>query len=213
MDNKTYVIGLTGQSGSGKTLVSDHLKNCGYSVINADLVARQVTETGSDCNKNLAKIFPECFDEKFCLNRRKLGNVVFNDGQKLKMLNDTIFPYINRLIKEQINSHIESGVKVIVLDAPTLFEAGADKLCDIIISVVADDAVRLERIRGRDNISDESIKARFSSQKSKEFYLTHSDIILENNGTAEELLEYADRIFGDIKAVAEGQANGAKAKS
>ena len=205
MDNKTYVIGLTGQSGSGKTLVSDHLKECGYSVINADLVARQVTETGSECNKSLAKIFPECFDEMLCLDRRKLG-----DGQKLQILNDTIFPYINKLIKEQIDILAQSGVKVIVLDAPTLFEAGADKLCDIIISVVADDEVRLGRIRTRDKISDESIKARFSSQKSKEFYITHSDIILENNDAAEKLLQHADRIFGDIKALAEGQANGEK---
>lgn len=210
MDNKTYVIGLTGQSGSGKTLVSDHLKNCGYSVINADLVARQVTVTGSECNKSLSKIFPECFDEKLCLDRRKLGNIVFSDGQKLQMLNDTIFPYINKLIKEQIDTLAQSGVKVIILDAPTLFEAGVDKLCDIIISVVADDEVRLGRIRSRDKISDESIKARFSSQKSNEFYLTHSDIILENNDKAEKLLQHADRIFGDIRARAEGQANGEK---
>lgn len=199
MDNKTYVIGLTGQSGSGKTLISKHLANSGYSVIDADIVARRVTEQGSDCNRRLAQLFPECFDEKLCLDRRKLGNIVFNDAQKLQVLNDTIFPYINRNIKEQINTLTESGARVIILDAPTLFEAGADKLCDMIVSVVADDELRLERIRSRDNISDESIEARFASQKPKEFYIQNSDAVIENNSTFEKLIEEADRLFSSVR--------------
>lgn len=193
------VIGLTGQSGSGKTLVSDYLGGCGYSVINADLVARAVTVRGSDCNKKLSVLFPDCVNDRLELNRRMLGAIVFADREKLDLLNKTIFPYINELIETEIDEYKAQGSKLVILDAPTLFEAGADKYCDLIISVISDDTIREKRIAIRDNLDDKQIADRFSSQKPKSFYVKNSDYILENNNSKEELLINAKALLERIK--------------
>lgn len=139
---KKTVVGLTGQSGAGKTTISDAFRENGFEIINCDLVAREVTQAGNECCKELAKLFPSCFDENYSLDRQKLGEIVFSDKNKLQMLNDTIYPFINKLIDEKINA-TESDF--VLLDAPTLFEAGADKLCSVIVSVVADFGIRLEK--------------------------------------------------------------------
>ena len=130
---KKTVVGLTGQSGAGKTTISDAFRENGFEIINCDIVAREVTKAGSECCKKLAKIFPDCFDDGFALDRRKLGEIVFSDKARLQMLNDTIYPFINKLIDEKINA---TESEFVLLDAPTLFEAGADKLCSVIVSVV-----------------------------------------------------------------------------
>lgn len=193
---KKTVAGLTGQSGAGKTTVSDAFRKNGFEIINCDLVAREVTNAGSECCKELAKLFPSCFDENYALNRRKLGEIVFSDKNKLQMLNDTIYPFINKLIDEKIN---DAQSKFILLDAPTLFEAGADKLCSVIVSVVADYDIRLERITKRDGISTELAKKRFSSQHTVEFFKAHSDFVIENNGSVNDTYQKTCKVIEKIK--------------
>ncbi len=115
---KKTVVGLTGQSGAGKTTISDAFRENGFEIINCDIVAREVTKAGSECCKKLAKIFPDCFDDGFALDRPKLGEIVFSDKARLQMLNDTIYPFINKLIDEKINA---TESEFVLLDAPTLF--------------------------------------------------------------------------------------------
>ncbi|WP_294588824.1 dephospho-CoA kinase [uncultured Ruminococcus sp.] len=193
---KKAVAGLTGQSGAGKTTVSDAFKENGFEIINCDLVAREVTQAGSECCKKLAKIFPDCFDDGFALDRRKLGEIVFSDKARLQMLNDTIYPFINKLIDEKINA---AQSRFILLDAPTLFEAGVDKLCSVIVSVVADYDIRLERITKRDSISKELAKKRFASQHTVEFFREHSSFVIENNGTVNETYQKTCEVIKIIK--------------
>ena len=193
---KKITAGLTGQSGAGKTTVSEAFRNNDFEIINCDLVAREVTQAGSECCKELAKIFPDCFDSSFALDRRKLGEIVFSDKAMLQMLNDTIYPFINKLIDEKINA---ANSSFILLDAPTLFEAGADKLCDVIVSVVADFDIRLERITKRDGISTELAKKRFASQHTVEFFKEHSSFVIENNGTVDETYQKTCEVIKKIK--------------
>lgn len=198
-NTKAFIVGLTGQSGSGKTLVSDHLAEQGIAVINADHVARNVTAVGSDCNKKLRELFPDCVSEQLVLNRRALADIVFNDKDSLRILGDTIFPYINSAISEEIKRYEAEGTEIVILDAPTLFEAGADKLCDMIVSVVADESIRMKRIQMRDGLTSEQAKARFASQKSAEFFRMRSDAVIENNGSADELIRKAETVFKTVK--------------
>lgn len=74
---KKTVVGLTGQSGAGKTTISDAFRKNGFEIINCDIVAREVTNADSECCKELAKLFPSCFDENYSLDRQKLGEIVF----------------------------------------------------------------------------------------------------------------------------------------
>lgn len=178
---KSIITGLTGQSGAGKTTVSNVFKNKGFSVINCDLVARNVTKQGSDCNRELSKYFPECFDNNFVLDRQKLAKIVFSNKVSLQLLNATIFPYITKAIEAEIKNISSSGSEYILLDAPTLFESDADKLCDVIVSCIADRETRIARIALRDNIQKELIENRFDSQKTEKYFIEHSDYIIDNS--------------------------------
>lgn len=193
------IIGLTGQSGAGKTTVSRYFSGKGFAVINCDLVARNVTDTSSDCNKELAEFFPECFDEQYTLDRKALGKVVFSNSQKLRQLNDTIFPYITKEIQAEIKGLEDEGNEFIILDAPTLFEAGVDRICDCIISCMALEEIRAKRIAQRDKLPMEEILDRFASQKSEEFFRKNSDFIIENNSDERNAFLQCDEIIDNIK--------------
>lgn len=197
---KNYcVVGLTGQSGAGKTTVSRCFFENGFFVINCDLVSREVTEKGSECNKELSLIFPECFDNELTLDRKKLGSCVFGDEDKLKTLNETIFPFIIKNINEKICDAVKEGNKFILLDAPTLFEAKMENSCDYIVSVIADENIRADRIEKRDNISKEEVLKRFSSQLSEDFFKENSDFIIENNGGIDSVVFQTISIINIIK--------------
>lgn len=197
---KKYIIaGLTGQSGAGKTMVSNAFKENGFAVINCDIVSRNVTSTGSDCNKELAKLFPNCFDENMSLDRQAMAKIVFNDKNSLEQLNNTIFPYITKEIENEIQKLVNEGAKYILLDAPTLFEAGVDELCDVVISCIADKNVRTKRIALRDHIPEELIASRFDSQKNERFFIEHSDYIIENNKDKDSALIKCTQIIERIK--------------
>ncbi len=201
---KCIVVGLTGQTGSGKTTVSRLFTENGFAVINCDEVAKNVTVGASSCCKALAKIFPECFDGALTLDRKALGKIVFNDSEKLRQLNETVFPFIIAEIEAEISSLKHSGEKYILLDAPTLFEAGADRMCDFIVSCVAEENTRLERIIKRDLITKELAVSRMSSQHSEEFFRENSDWVIENNGSAHCTAQITNEIILKIKGAVNG---------
>lgn len=198
--NEPCVIGLTGQSGAGKTTVSMIFAEKGFSVINADMISRKVTEKGSPCLFKLKEAFGEdiIFPDG-SLDRKKLGSIVFSDKSKLEKLDNICYPYINREIESEINNLSEKGEKMILLDAPTLFEAGADKLCRLIISVTAEEKIREMRITKRDNITPQAARKRFASQLSEDFFAAHSDYRVTNNSSPESLAKAAGDIAEEIK--------------
>ncbi len=200
---KSYIIGLTGQSGSGKTTVCDTFKSLGFHIINADLVSKYITENSKSCIDELKTAFGEEYIENGVLNRRKLGSLVFADREKLDKLMEITFPYII----DEINRQIENigNNKLIVVDAPTLFESGLNKSCDEIVSVISDKALRLDRIMKRDKISKEEAEKRFSSQFSEKFFKENSDFIIENNGSEEELIKKAVLTAQSIKEIYNGK--------
>ena len=200
---KSYIIGLTGQSGAGKTTVCDTFKSLGIQIINADLVSKYITENSKACIDELKTAFGEEYIENGVLNRRKLGSLVFADREKLDKLMEITFPYII----DEINRQIENigNNKLIVVDAPTLFESGLNKSCDEIVSVISDKALRLDRIMKRDKISKEEAEKRFSSQLSEKFFKENSDFIIENNGSEEELIKKAVLTAQSIKEIYNGK--------
>ena len=198
--NGATVIGLTGQSGAGKTTVCNVFKNNGFSVINADTIAREVVKKDSPCLKEILNVFPNCLNEETGeLDRPKMANIVFNDKDLLKVLNSIIYPYITTKILTDVRRMSERGYKYILLDAPTLFESRADDFCNYIVCIVADENLRLERIISRDNILKESVLSRFSSQHTEDFFVKHCDIVIKNNGTIDELNKTALEAVTKIK--------------
>lgn len=203
------MIGLTGQSGAGKTTVSCVFSQNGFAVIDADIISREVTEKGQPCLTELSEAFgSDIINLDGTLNRKRLGSIVFSDREKLRQLNGIIYPYIIYRIISRIEELSEEGKELILLDAPTLFEANADDLCDLIISVTADESIRMSRIIARDNITPEAAKKRFESQYSEHFFVNHSDFVIINNKTPDVLAAKAEEVAGKIKEYYNAKANG-----
>lgn len=206
---RARVIGLTGQSGAGKTTVSRVFSQNGFAVIDADIISREVTEKGQPCLTELSEAFgSDIINPDGTLNRKRLGSIVFSDREKLRQLNGIIYPYIIYRIISRIDELSEEGRELILLDAPTLFEANADDLCDLIISVTADEGIRMSRIIARDGITPEAAKKRFESQYSEHFFVNHSDFVIINNKTPDVLAAKAEEVAGKIKEYYNAKANG-----
>lgn len=182
------VIGLTGQTGAGKSSVREILRQKGAAVIDADSVAHDITEKNTDCIYDIVCRF-SCLvlNEKGSINRKALGKRVFSDKKELAALNKIIFPYILEAIEHEVLGSIAKGAETVVIDGATIIESGCGKMCDMLISVVADEDIRTERIIKRDKISETDAKRRVSVQKPEEFYKEASDCVIENNGTKAEL--------------------------
>ena len=129
------IVGLTGGTGTGKTSISKIFEKSGYKVINYDLVTRQIYSKGSRCLNEVVETFgKEILTSDGELDRRKLGEIVFSDKNSLDRLNKIVYKYILSLTAGEIE---KSKNKKLLLDAPTLFESGLDKSCDVIVGVVA----------------------------------------------------------------------------
>lgn len=203
MNKECIIIGLTGQSGAGKTTVSKVFKDNGFGIINCDEIARKVTYKGSPCNKELAPLFPSCIDKDLELNRAAMARIVFSDRRKLDLLNSVIFSYITKRIKEEIE-RMSKKYDHILLDAPTLFEAKADKMCFATVAVVASMNIRLSRIIARDNIDREIAMKRFASQHDAEFFKKKCDYVIENSSDIDNAAEQTQLIIDMIKVRANG---------
>lgn len=198
------VIGLTGQTGAGKSTVSAYLRENGIAVIDADKTARDVVETGSACIADIALEFGcEYINMDGTLNRKKMAKTVFTEKEKLKKLNTLMFPYIIERIQDEIKQLRQKGEPIIVLDAPTLFESGADKDCDYVVSVTADPALRMQRIVRRDNLTQEEAMQRISAQHDEEYYKSRSWKVLENNDSVDELKNQTSALLSRLKAMQE----------
>lgn len=194
------VVGLTGQTGAGKTTISKIFSDNGYMVIDADKVARKVVEKGSNCLYEIEELFGrDVLNADGTLDRKALAAIVFTDKTKLETLNTIMHPYITKEILRMIKENSNRGVKLILLDAPTLFESHADDFCEIIISVLADENVREQRIIARDNISHEQARQRMDSQYSDEFFMSHSDYIIRNDGDIETVTKISREVSDKIK--------------
>ena len=172
----TTVIGLTGMSGAGKSTVSRILRENGYTIIDCDCVAREVIAR-SPCIDEVREKFPEIFtDGEF--DRAKARRLLFADWNKIQAYQKIVFPYVTYELLRLINMTSSATV----LDAPTLFQSKADDFCELIIAIVAQKELCIERIIARDNISRADALARLENQHGENFFRTHAHFVIENNG-------------------------------
>jgi dephospho-CoA kinase len=189
------VVGLTGQTGAGKSTVSKVFVQNGFCLIDADQISRLVVQKGSRCLAELQDCFPpSIITEDGALNRSALAAIIFGDARKREMLNSIMYPYIVGEILQEIHRFAASGHKKILLDAPTLFESRADDFCELIISVIAREPLRLVRIMERDHLTAQQAQARIDSQLPESFFIGHSDFIIKNNKDRQNLNAVAQEV-------------------
>lgn len=188
------IVGITGLIASGKSTLSSYLKSQGYKIVDADAISRDITKKD---RIGYAKVIEEfgidILSSNGEIDRAKLSNIVFNDKNALKKLNDTLHPLIFQEIDRQLDLYKDE--KILFLDAPLLFEAKLDKKCDEVILVFCDEEVQISRIQKRDNKDYDSAKKIIDSQIAKEFKIEKSDYIIDNNCEIERFYFKVDLIM------------------
>ena len=193
------IIGLTGPSGAGKTLFSFFLCAKGCPCINADELYHSMLIPPSILLDAIRREFgDEFFNENGELDRKALGKLVFSSKEKLELLNATVLPLVIEKMQKIANDYEKNGAKLLVIDAPTLFEAGYDKSCDITVSILAPENIRVERISERDEISIDDAILRTNAQKDDSFYYERSDRIIINDSTEDALKEKANALICEL---------------
>lgn len=178
------IVGITGPTGAGKSIVCRLLKDWDrISVIDCDKVARQVARRGERCLLDLAVEFSSVIiDEDGELNRKKLASIVFRDPAKLRRLGEIMYPHILARIGRSLDRREKRGDRAVFLDAPTLYQSGADALCRQVVAILAPPEDRLRRIMKRDRLTEEEARARMASQPGDDFFLGKVDHVIFNTG-------------------------------
>lgn len=192
-----FIVGLTGPTGAGKTTITKVAEDLGFFVIDADKVAREATQKGSPLLPLLENEFGGVVKNGE-LDRKALAQKAFSSKENTEKLNYITLPYIVNNISGIIEKAESEGKTLILLDAPTLFEAGANNLCHKTVAVLADKNERLKRIMARDGLTKAQAECRMNASKSDEFYNKYCDIILYNNKGENAFLTECEKTFKTI---------------
>ena len=196
-------IGLTGPTGAGKGAVAAILQKYGFPHIDTDAVYRELLIPPSPLLDELALTFgEEVIAEDGGLNRVALAAKVFAPGQEaeLERLNAITHPHILGEVRRRLDafakqSEIRDGPHAVVVDAPQLFESGFDRECDLILSVLAPVALRLERVMARDGLNEQEALARLNASHADEFFRERSHFVLVNDGHIQAMEAEVDRLL------------------
>lgn len=199
-------IGLTGGIASGKSTVSSMIKDKGITVIDADLIYKELTMTDTNMLGMLRNEFGDkIFNSDGTLSRKQLGMAVFMDKHKLDRLNEITHPFIFNRIEDEVRKAEARGEDICVLDVPILIESGRHSISDFIVLVYADKPTQLKRLIKRNGFTEEEAQRRIDSQMDFEEKRKYADYIIDNSGELEDTRRQLDEILEAI--VTRGNSN------
>ena len=194
------IVGLTGQTGAGKSTVAAKLAAKGVYVIDGDAAAREIMVPGASVLQTLAAVFGEdILNQDGSLNRKLLASRAFANRENTLKLNRITHPVITRLVKKKIEQAEKRGERAAVIDAAALLESGIAPLCELIAVITAPEEERLGRIMRRDKLNRSEALKRISAQLSEDWYRSHADIVLTTfppekaNSEVEKLIALIDK--------------------
>lgn len=183
------VVGLTGGIGSGKSAAAAQFSALGVTVVNADIVAREVVEPGTEALQRIAEHFgADCLLDDGSLDRAKLRDKVFADQSERIWLEQLTHPLIGMRIFELLNAELREGeAPYRILESPLLMETAQKDLTDRLLLIDVSEATQIARTMARDNNSEAQVKAIIAAQMPRQEKLALADDIVDNNGTLEAL--------------------------
>lgn len=182
-----YIVGITGGIGSGKSAVTELLEQQGITIVDADIVARQVVEPGTPALKEIERHFgTSVINQEDGLDRQKLRAIVFDNPQERKWLEALLHPLIREEILLQLS---QSNSHYTVLSSPLLLETDQHELVDKIVVVDVSENIQIQRTMKRDNNSSDQVKAIIAAQKNREERIQSAHYIINNDADLKTLQE------------------------
>lgn len=202
------LVGLTGGIGSGKTTVARMLETRGAVVFDADLLARDAVEPGTPGYRQVVERFgPNVLAPGGGIDREALAAVVFADPAARRDLEAIVHPEIRRLFAESTEAYRDTDA-VVVFSAPLLVETGMHTAFEILVVVSAPVEQQIERLMRERAMSEPAIRERISAQLPLEDKAEVADILIDNDGTLEELEGQVDRVWTQLRARASAETSG-----
>ncbi len=196
-----YVIGLTGGIASGKSTVTQFFRDHDVPVIDADLLGHRTYDPGTETFDQVVAAFGEdLVASDGTIDRKVLGSKVFGKPEEMERLTGIVWPGIRKLATEKIAEFEAAGNTLVVLEAAVLFEAGWEDLTDEIWVVTVEPEQAIARLAERNGLDEEAARARIDSQLSNEERTSRADVIIENNGTLDELQATIQREWDALQA-------------
>jgi dephospho-CoA kinase len=194
-------VGLTGGIASGKSTVSQMLRELGVDVIDADALARDVVEPGTPGLAEVARRFPGVVDADGRLDRAKLGARVFFDPKERAVLNAILHPLIQEEFRRRTAELERQGRPLVVYDAALLIENGLHRRMDAVVVVNAPEDVQRRRLMERNALGPEEADARLASQMPLREKVPHATWVIDNGGSVESTRTQVERVFRELQHV------------
>ena len=173
------IIGITGGIGSGKSTLSERLREIGYSVYDSDLEARRLQNEHSEIQDQLIELFGEDIYNDQGLNRPVLAQLVFGKPELLAKLNAIVHPVVHTDFMNWIQKH--SAENLLFMESAILFESGFNKIVDKVIVMTASENIRIARVMKRDKVTEEQVKARMSHQMADDKKIANADFVIHSD--------------------------------
>lgn len=196
----TLVIGLTGGIATGKSTADQYFKQQGLPVIDADAIAHNIMDKGKPAWQKVIDTFgKEYLNDDQTINRKKLGELVFNNKAALEKLNEITHPLIHEDILKQIKKYSKNN-KIVIVDVPLLFETNMEKMYDQTIVITLPEDLQIQRLMQRNSLSKKAALNRIHSQMSLKEKEAKATYVVANTGTISELENKLDKLLLRIKA-------------
>ena len=190
------IIGLTGGIASGKSTVSSFFRQKGAAVLDADRIARELSEPGGKLHAEYVHHFgAEVLQSDGTLNRRRIGQIVFSDPQQKQWLDAVSHPAIRAELLRKLEQKRNEKQRLILLDVPLLFESGWDKMADKTCLVYVDESVQLQRLMKRDGYTRREAQDRIAAQMPLEEKKKRADYLIDNNGSLMDTVQQAEELW------------------
>jgi len=191
------VIGLTGGIGSGKSTVSKFLEELGAFIIDADKVGHEAFKPDTELWREVVAAFGrQILKPGGEIDRNKLAEMVFGNPELLSRLNQIMHPRMYALVKAQLEEYRRQGVRVVVLEAPLLLEAGWTSLVDEVWVTVASESTVLRRLQEQIGLSKQQSLARIRSQLSSEERIKQADVVIDTDCSLDEVKTKVNELWG-----------------
>ena len=196
----TYVLALTGGIATGKSTADQFFEKKNIPIVDCDKIAHDLMEPKNTSWQAIKDNFGEEYlNDDQTINRKKLGQLVFSDKSALNKLNQLTHPLIFDKTIQKIESY--QNEDMVILDAPVYFESGWDKknIADGILVITLPETVQIDRLKQRNNLTDEEAGMRIKSQIPLDKKTQLADFVIENTGTIKELESKLEQLLNKIK--------------